>query len=175
MKKTKTSDLVTVSLCAALMCVCSWIQFPSAVPFTLQTFAVFLTATAFGTKKSLLSTLIYILLGAVGLPVFSGFQGGVGALVGPTGGFILGFIPAVLVIGFLSEKVRRKFIPQTLCCVAGLVICYLTGFLCYGTVYANGNFRSAFFVCILPFIISDILKILLAVTVSQRIRKIINK
>ena len=174
MNKSKTKDLATVSLCAALMCVCSWIQFPSAVPFTLQTFAVFFIAMTFGTKKALTSTVIYILLGAVGLPVFSGFQGGIGALLGATGGFVLGFIPSVIAVSLLAEKFAKSFLSSAVCCLPGLVICYVSGLLWYVFVYGGGNLKSAFFVCVLPFIVPDVLKIILASTVSQRVYRIVN-
>lgn len=175
MNKSKTKDLATVSLCAALMCVCSWIQFPSAVPFTLQTFAVFFIALTFGTKKALTSTVIYILLGAVGLPVFSGFQGGIGALLGATGGFVLGFIPSVIAVSLLARKFAKGFLSSAVCCLPGLAICYVSGLLWYVFVYGGGNLKSAFFVCVLPFIVPDVLKIILASTVSRRVYRIVNK
>lgn len=173
MKRLKTKDLAVVSLCAALMCVCAWIQFPSAVPFTLQTFAVFFISLTFGVKKSLAVTAVYIMLGAVGLPVFSGFQGGVGALLGATGGFILGFIPSVAIVGFLKNKLKKGFLFSLVCCVPGLAVCYVAGILWYMFVYGGGDVRSAVSVCILPFVIPDIIKIILAVTVSGRITAII--
>lgn len=175
MKKIKTADIATVSLCAALMCVCSLIQIPSAIPFTMQTFAVFFISITFGFKKSLAATAVYILLGAVGLPVFSGFQGGVGALTGATGGFILSFIPASVTVSLISRKADKKILLSSLSCIPGLLINYASGILWYSFVFGGGNIRSAFFVCVLPFIIPDILKILLAATVSKRIQPFINK
>lgn len=175
MKKIKTADIATVSLGAALMCICSWIQIPSAIPFTLQTFALFFIATALGFKKSFAATAVYILLGAVGLPVFSGFQGGIGALAGATGGFILAFIPASAAVSLACKKFGKGFVSTAVCCLAGLGICYISGVLWYSFVYGGGKLLSGFFVCILPFIIPDIAKILLAVTVSKRIKPIINK
>lgn len=175
MKKAKTKDLAAVSLCAALMCICSWIQFPSAVPFTLQTFAVFFIALALGTRKALAATVIYILLGAVGLPVFSGFQGGVGALLGATGGFVLGFIPSVIAVSLLARKFAKGFLSSAVCCLPGIIICYISGLLWYVFVYGGGSVKSAFFVCVLPFIIPDVFKIILAATVSRRVSNVINK
>lgn len=173
MKKTKTADLAHISLCAALICVCSWIQVPSAVPFTLQTFAVFFAALTFGTKKGLTSTIVYILLGAVGLPVFSGFQGGIGTLAGATGGFILGFIPAVIIVGLCSRKFGTGVIASAVYCTLALIVCYVSGMLRYAFVFGGGNLLSAFYVCVLPFIIPDAAKISLAVIVSKKIKKII--
>ena len=90
--KYKTLDLIYMAIGAALIAVCSWVTIPLVVPFTLQTFAVFTVVELLGGKKGCLSILVYILLGAVGLPVFSGFKGGIGALIGTTGGYIIGFI-----------------------------------------------------------------------------------
>ena len=85
-------DLTYMAVCAALIAICAWITVPAAVPFTLQTFAVFCVLGLLGGKRGTVAILVYILLGAVGLPVFSGFNGGIGALLGTTGGYILGFI-----------------------------------------------------------------------------------
>lgn len=175
MKKIKTVDIATVALCSALMCVCSLIQIPSAIPFTLQTFAVFFVSITFGLKKALISTVIYILLGAVGLPVFSGFQGGIGVLTGATGGFILSFIPAAVTISLISHKAGKSFLASSLSCIPGLLLCYASGIIWYSFIFGGGSIKSAFFVCVLPFIVPDILKILLAVTVSKRIQPLINR
>ncbi|MBQ1892315.1 MAG: biotin transporter BioY, partial [Firmicutes bacterium] len=88
----KTKDMAYIALCAVLLAVCSWISIPFTVPFTLQTFAVFCTLLILGGKRGTVAVAVYILMAAVGLPVLSGFRGGAGALLGTTGGYILGFI-----------------------------------------------------------------------------------
>lgn len=173
MKKTKTAELAHISLCTALICVCSWIQVPFAVPFTLQTFAMFFTVMTFGIKKGLTAVVVYILLGIVGVPVFSGFQGGIGALVGPTGGFILGFIPAAVIVGLCVRKFGLGTLASAVYCTAALGVCYTAGVLWYAFVYGAGDLKGAFYTCVLPFIIPDAVKIFLAVIVSKRIKKII--
>lgn len=175
MKKTglKTKDMVTVSLSAALICVCSWIQVPSAVPFTLQTFAVFLIGATLGAKKGVAATLVYLLLGAVGLPVFSGFQGGIGTLLGATGGYALGFVPSVLIVGICADKCKNKLLPSVLSSVAAIAVCYLIGTLWFAFVYGDGNLTGAFTVCVLPFIIPDAVKITLAMLTAKRLSGII--
>ena len=90
-KRADIRKMTHVALCAVLIAVCSWITIPAAVPFTLQTFAVFTACALLGGKSGLCAVGLYMLLGAVGLPVFSGFGAGMGALLGPTGGYILGF------------------------------------------------------------------------------------
>ena len=91
----KIRDMAYISLSAAVIAVCAWITVPFTVPFTMQTFAVFLAVLLFGSARGMLSILLYIALGAVGLPVFSSFGGGIGVLIGPTGGYIIGFLAAV--------------------------------------------------------------------------------
>ena len=91
-----TRDMAYIALMAVLLAVCSWISVPAPVPFTLQTFGVFCALGLLGGRRGSTAVLLYILLGAVGLPVFSGFQGGLGKLLGPTGGYILGFLLSAL-------------------------------------------------------------------------------
>ena len=92
----RTADMAYIALFAVLMAVCAWISIPFAVPFTLQTFAVFAALAILGGRRGTLSVVVYLLLGAVGLPVFAGFKGGLAALLGTTGGYILGFLLTAL-------------------------------------------------------------------------------
>ena len=85
----KTYDLVYISMFTVLIAICSWISIPAAVPFTLQTLGVFLAVGILGGKRGTMAVLVYILLGAIGIPVFAGFSGGIGVLTGTTGGFIV--------------------------------------------------------------------------------------
>ena len=87
-----------IGLFAVVIAICSWISIPTVVPFTLQTFAVFLAVAVLGGKRGTLSVIVYVLLGAVGLPVFSGFKGGIGVLLNTTGGYIIGFIFSALLM-----------------------------------------------------------------------------
>ncbi|MBP5250511.1 MAG: biotin transporter BioY, partial [Lachnospiraceae bacterium] len=112
MKKNDKSAIVNmifIAMMAAIMAVCAWITIPAAVPFTLQTFAVFLAICVLGGKNGTIAVFVYILLGAVGLPVFSGFKGGVGVLLGNTGGYIIGFLFSALVMWLLEGIFGRKF------------------------------------------------------------------
>ena len=96
--KTKTYDLAYIAIFAVLIAICSWISIPATVPFTLQTFAVFMAVGLLGGKRGTIAVLTYVLLGAIGVPVFAGFSGGVGALLGNSGGYIVGFIFSALVM-----------------------------------------------------------------------------
>ena len=93
----RTRDLTYVALCAVLIAVCAWISIPAPVPFTLQTFGIFAALTLLGGRRGCYAVAVYLLLGLVGLPVFAGFQGGAGTLLGVTGGYILGFGAAALI------------------------------------------------------------------------------
>lgn len=98
----RTVDLVYVALFSVLIAVCAWISIPATIPFTLQTFGIFAALTILGGRRGTYATVVYLLLGAVGLPVFSGFQAGIGTLLGATGGFILGFAAQALVYWLLT-------------------------------------------------------------------------
>ena len=168
MQKLTTKDLTSIALMSAATAVCSWLTIPFTVPFTLQTFAVFFALEYLGGKKGTLSILLYILLGAVGLPVFSGFAGGIGHLAGPTGGYIIGFI-ASGVIFCLGEKLSQKgalvhYALQLIC----LIACYALGTVWFCHVTGTA-FMAALSICVLPFVIPDILKIALADIVAKRV------
>ena len=123
----KTYDLVYIALFAVLIAICAWISVPTTVPFTLQTFGVFLTVGLLGGKRGSMAVLVYILLGAAGIPVFSGFTGGVGRLLGNTGGYIVGFLASALVMWALEKVMGRKTWALAVQMVLGLIACYAIG------------------------------------------------
>jgi biotin transport system substrate-specific component len=173
-KKIKPYDIVIIALMSALIAVCSFIAIPvGALPVTLQTFAVFACVGILGRKRGTVSVLVYVFLGIVGIPVFSGFQGGLSVLMGPTGGYIIGFLPAVFVSGSVLKKTGRKIPFMIASFVVGMTICYICGILWFVFVFSAGksDLVSAFSVCVLPYIIPDIIKITLAAVVSTEIRK----
>ena len=177
MKKSKLQNTIYIGLCAALIAVCSQIQIPSAVPFTLQTFAIFLTCGVLGGKRGTVSVLIYILLGVVGLPVFAGFKGGIGALLGTTGGYIIGFIFTALIMWLFEKAFGKKTIPLAISMICGLLVCYAFGTAWFILVYTNTKepvgIMTALSWCVFPFIIPDLIKIVLALSLASRLRKII--
>ncbi len=173
-QKISTIDLIYIAFGAALITVCSWISIPTVVPFTLQTFAVFCVLSILGGKRGTLSVLVYILLGAVGLPVFSGFKSGAAVLLGTTGGYILGFI-LTGIIYIITEKTAGKKQPfETISLVLGLIACYTFGTIWFMNVYAAKTgpigIGAALSWCVLPFIIPDIIKLILALLISVRVR-----
>ena len=150
---------------AALICLCSWISLPIGdIAFTLQTFAVLLTLALLGGGWGTVAIGIYLLLGAVGMPVFSGFRGGFGQLLGVTGGFLWGFLFSGLVYGLLE---RFGKLPAML---GAQLICYLCGCLWF-SLYSGGGFAFVLLRCVVPFLIPDAVKLALAYSLSRRLKK----
>lgn len=175
--KFKILDLVYIGISAALIAVCSWITIPMAVPITLQTMGVCLVAGLFGLKRGTLSILVYILLGAIGLPVFSNFGGGLGALLGSTGGYIIGFIFTAIIVGFASDKFKGKLLALIISMVIGIIVCYAFGTAWFAVVYAKSNEPASLATilgwCVIPFLIPDAVKIALAAVLTNRLKKFI--
>ena len=125
----KTYDLVYISMFTVLIAICSWISIPAAVPFTLQTLGVFLAVGILGGKRGTMAVLVYILLGAIGIPVFAGFSGGIGVLTGTTGGYIVGFLASALVMWGMERAFGKGKKIQILSMFVGLLACYAVGTL----------------------------------------------
>lgn len=173
----KTLDMIYIALFAVLIAICSWISIPTTVPFTLQTFGVFVTVGTLGGKRGSLSVLVYLLLGAVGIPVFAGFRGGIGVLLGTTGGYIVGFFLSALVMWGMEKLLGRKTWVLVLSMVLGLLVCYAFGTVWFMTVYARSTgaigLGTALGWCVFPFVIPDIVKIILALLVCKRLAGIV--
>ncbi len=174
-----TRKLAYTALMAVVLCICSWITVPFAVPFTMQTFAVFCSLLLLGGKLGTLSIGVYILLGMAGLPVFSGFRGGIGHIIGPTGGYIVGFLFSGLFYILcepLLEKNGKLKIPVL---AGGLLLCYLVGTMWFKVVTGTGGAEYGFWkilsICVFPFLLPDALKLILAVFVSNRVGKILKR
>lgn len=175
--KFSVRDMALSALFAALIAVCSWISVPSAVPFTLQTFGVFMAAGLLGGKRGTVSVLIYILLGAAGIPVFSGFKGGAGVLAGSTGGYIVGFLFTALIMWLFEAKTRNRKYTLPISMAVGLLACYAFGTAWFMLVYARTSgsvgLVTALTWCVFPFILPDAAKITLACFLIQRIKDVV--
>lgn len=174
----KTAKLCAAALGSALIAVCSWItvplpSLPIAAPFTMQTFAVFLVSAMLGPFWGELSVLVYIGLGCVGVPVFAGFNSGVGVFAGPTGGYILGFVLTALCTGAICQRFGRKYFVCLGAMAAGLVLCYAVGTVWFALVYSKGSaaagFVSALTYCVVPYILPDVLKAALASLICLKV------
>ena len=169
-----TKRMTRIALCAALLAPCAWLSVPTQPPFTMQTFGVFLTLLLLGAKDGTMAIGLYILLGALGVPVFSGFNGGMGALMGPTGGYIVGFLLICLIFGLLCGKGAGLWL-KALALLLGLAVCYAFGTLWFVKVYGDMkgpiSTLSALSMCVFPFIVPDLAKLALALWAGKRLEK----
>lgn len=177
--KLRTVDIAYIAVAAVLIAVCSWISISVIVPvpFTLQTFGVFFVVGFLGGKRGTLAVLVYLILGVVGVPVFAGFSGGIGTLLGSTGGYIVGFVFTALIMWAFECRLGKKTWVLLLSMVVGLIVCLAFGTAWFMVVYANTTgeigLLTALMWCVIPFIIPDILKLVLAVVLCNRLSKAI--
>ena len=186
----KAYSMTSIALMAAVICVVGPFTLPiGPVPITLAPLAILLSVYILGTKKGTIALLIYLLIGAVGVPVFSGFTGGVGKLAGPTGGYLIGYIFFALIAGWFIHRFYDKVVIQFLGMVAGwfihrfydkVVIQFLGMVLALAVLYAFGTawlaysagmtFGAALAVGVLPFIVFDLIKIVIAIVLGRAVR-----
>lgn len=179
-------DLVLISVSAALITICSWISIPlGPVPFTLQTLGILAVMLTAGGRRGTIAILVYLALGAVGAPVFAGFKGGIMSFIGPTGGFLIGFILAALVYWLLEKLILKRLMTTPVkTWIFGMlgfivfeIIMYIAGVIWFMTVYAAQTgpvgLATVMTWCVIPFIIPDIVKMAAAVLIGERASKLI--
>lgn len=175
----KTREAALTGVMAAGMAVCAWISVPGPVPFTLQTMGVFLAVGLLGGRLGSLAVGAYLLLGAVGLPVFSGFSGGIGRFAGVTGGYLIGFLLIPLVMWGAQTLFGKGPVVFVLSAVVGLAVCYAFGTAWFVLMYAATSgpigVVSALWSCVIPFLIPDALKLALALVLSRRLAPVMAK
>lgn len=174
----RTRDLALVALFTALMAVCAWISVPVPAPFvqfTMQTFAVFAALLALGGKRGTYAITAYLLLGAVGAPVFSNFRGGVGVLLGTTGGYILGFFFTGLLYWLMTARLGESPLVRIAAGVLGMATYYAFGTAWYLVLYASTgspvSLMTALGYCVFPFVLPDLVKLALALLLARRVGK----
>ena len=183
MKNNKIVEITQIGVVAAIICAISQlpgIPLPGGVPMTLQTLIIPLAGILLGTKNGTIATIGYVLLGAVGLPVFAGFSGGLGSIAGMTGGFIVSFPLLALFAGigdsFGSKLVKSSKVPYYVLLLIGLVIGASLNYL-IGTVWfmfvAKSTFAAGFAACVAPFIPTSILKIVLVAAIGPAVKRIL--
>ena len=167
--------MITAALGAAFLTICAWISIPfGEIAITMQTFAVFLLSNVLGGKRTFQALCIYLLLGLTGLPVFTGFRGGVGVILGPTGGYIWGFLLCAGCGWFQERFLPGQRAVVILSAITGMLLCYLCGSLWYAFIYGTGSrseLTAIVLKCVLPYLIPDGIKITLALTLAPRIQK----
>ena len=176
-KKMKTLDMVYIALFACLMAICAWISIHGQIPFTLQTMGVFLAVGLLGGKRGTVAVLVYILMGAVGLPVFSGFAGGLGKLLGMTGGYIVGFLVSALLMWAMEALFGSKKWVLPVSMVVGLIACYAFGTAWFMVVYTSSKgaitLGAVLGMCVIPYIIPDAVKIAVALLLTKALKRFV--
>ena len=171
MNRIQIRNMALCAMFSAVLCVCAWLGFPIGdVYITMQTFGVFLCLGLLGGKYGSISVFIYLLLGAVGLPVFSGFRGGLGILLGTSGGYIWGLLAGALVYWLITAVWKKGQLPAM---IIGLLICYSLGTLWYWLMYLQGNTLWAVLLkCVVPYVIPDMIKLFFAVYLIKYIPRL---
>ena len=164
-----TKELILSAIFAAVISIFSVMAIPlGAVSITLGVFGILITAVILSPKLSVVSTAIFILLGIAGLPVFGGMRGGIGVILGPTGGYILSYIPMALIVSAMSEK--KGFFRALSACLFALILCYCLG-TCQYMLITETPLEESLIVCVYPFVVFDVIKAVAAVILGQKIKK----
>ena len=170
-QKIRTKQMVLIALMTAVTCVLGPLSIPlpfSPVPISLTNFAIFLAIFVLGMKSGTISFIIYLLLGAVGVPVFSSFRGGFQVLAGPTGGYLIGFIFLALIMGFALDHFDRKLVPTIIGMIIGMAVCYA-----FGTVWLakllSLSFKEGLMMGVIPYLAGDVAKIIIAAIVGPKL------
>ena len=173
-KKISVRELCYIGLFTAVTAICAQISIPLpyGVPFTLQTWAICLAGVVLGTKMGTLSAIIYVLLGAAGVPVFARFTGGINIVLGPTGGFILSFPILALFAGIGESKKQTHWLVAGL--VSGTIVNWLAGMMYFSFVLSM-NLQTAFTGAVLPFIPSAIIRIIFVTVIGKNIKTRLTK
>ena len=174
----KARNMALCALFAALLTICAWIAVPvTDIAFTLQTLGIFLTLGLLGGKWGTAAIAVYLAMGAVGLPVFSGFRGGISVLLGATGGYIWGFLAAGLIYWLLTAVLPAEKTVRLLAMAAGQLGCYVLGTLWYRYLYLQGGNEASFWLvaaqCVLPYLLPDGIKLLLAWILTGRLSRFV--
>lgn len=170
-QKIRTKQMVLIALMTAVTCVLGPLSIPlpfSPVPISLTNFAIFLAIFVLGMKNGKISFIIYLLLGAVGVPVFSSFRGGFQVLAGPTGGYLIGFIFLALIMGFALDHFDRKLVPTIIGMIIGMAVCYT-----FGTVWLakllSLSFKEGLMMGVIPYLAGDVAKIIIAAIAGPKL------
>ena len=173
MKNLKVLDVTLCALFAGLSAVLSQISIPiGAVPVNLTHVSIFVAAGLLGAKKGAISQIVFVLLGVIGIPVFSGFTGGIGKIVGPTGGFIIGYIACAFIAGIIINRFGKSIPVLLLAMYSGWIVTYILGSAWYMFVSGTSNVTAVLTVCVLPFLLGDSLKTILSVVLVNRLKDV---
>lgn len=158
-----------IAVMTAVTCVLAPLSIPiGEVPISFTNLVIYFTLYLLGWKRASVSYIVYMLIGMVGVPVFSGFAGGLGKLAGPTGGYIIGFLPMAVIAGLVIDHTHNRLL-QLLGMILGTAVCYALGtaWFCFST---HTGVMAALWMCVIPFIVGDLVKMALAMTMGPVIR-----
>lgn len=176
----RTFRLVLTAMFAAVIAVASWISVPlpfTPVPINLATLAVTLTGALLGSRYGSLPVLIYLLLGAVGVPVFAGFTGGLGHIAGPTGGYIVGYLTSALICGMIIELVGKdepKWWAVAIAALLGTLSCYILGTIWF-IILTHNTLAASMTMCVIPFLPGEALKLVAAVVIVPVLKPVLDR
>lgn len=174
-QRISTKTMALIAVMTAVTCVLAPLSVPiGPVPISLTNLAIYFGLYILGMRKETVSYIIYLLIGFVGLPVFSGFTGGAGRLLGPTGGYLIGFIPMAIVAGILIDKSGGKVVPSVIGMVLGTAICYALG-TAWFCIQADYEVMPALALCVIPFLPGDAAKIAIAAFFGPQIKRALNR
>ena len=175
MKAPSAQKMVFCAVCAALTAALSQVQIPlpGLVPLSLATFGVMLSGLLLGWRWGAMAMAVYILMGAAGAPVFAGLKGGAAALLGPTGGYIVGYVPCAALAGLNAPRLQETRWGRCLLSVLGTLTCYALGTAWFTHATGRGLGESLA-LCVLPFLPGDGAKILLAAFLAPRLRRAVH-
>lgn len=169
-RKNKIYTLSITALMAAVTCILAPMSIPiGPVPISFTNLAIYLSLYLLGWKMGTVSYLVYLVIGAIGLPVFSGFSGGLGKLLGPTGGYIIGFIPMAIIAGLVIDKFSSRML-QFVGMAVGTAVCYILG-TAWFCIVMKSDVAAALGMCVFPFIPGDIAKMVIALVFGSMLRK----
>ena len=170
----KTLIITEIAIMAAVICILGPLSIPiGLIPVSLTPFTVFVSVYILGQKSGTISCFIYLLIGLIGVPVFSGFEGGPGKLFGPTGGFLIAFLAMAWIAGAFYDKTNKIWL-QILGSILALLVCYLLG-TAWLAWQANIQILKAIQVAVIPFVIFDIAKVFVAVFLGKAVKYALNK
>ncbi|MBE5935912.1 MAG: biotin transporter BioY [Lachnospiraceae bacterium] len=170
MEDNKTKYITRIGVITAIMCIIAPISIPiGEIPITFTSLILFIFIYVVGWKTTLISYIIYVLIGLVGVPVFSGYVGGVSRILGPTGGYIIGMIPLIIISGIVINNSKNKVV-NILGLIIGTIVCYLFGMIWFSFIM-NIRFIMAFNICIVIFIPGDVIKIIMAIIIGPRVKR----
>lgn len=171
----KSAGMIYPPMFAVLIAVCSWINIPSVVPFTMQTFGVILTLIMIGGRRGTVSLALYLFMGMIGLPVFHGFSSGPGVIMSSTGGYLLGFIFMGLIYWILTYIGKEQYWSRIAGLSLGTIACYGAGTVWFMFWYTAGtspiDIGAALSMCVVPFVVPDIIKTVLAFWTAKKIER----